>query len=327
LKTLFVRELQPNQVAKSVFLVQSKEVRQDKGGKSYLSLLLGDRTGMLEARMWDGVAEVADTFDRNDFVEVKGLVQVYRNRPQMQVHTLRRLDDAGVLIGDFIPHTAQDVGVMWTELRSAVTAMANPQLRALLEAFLDDPEIAPRYRTAPAAKTIHHAVLGGLLEHVLSLVRLGRAVASNYPFVDPDLLLAGIVLHDLGKIYELDYRRGFSYTTPGKLLGHMAIVLSLLQTKVLTVPDFPPKLKMLVEHMILSHHGHHEFGAPTLPAFPEALLLHYLDDMDSKMESMRASLANDPFVEGEWTGMNPALDRQVLKKDKFLASDDDAGTR
>ena len=327
MKTLFVRELQPNQVAKSVFLVQSKEVRQDKGGKSYLSLLLGDRTGMLEARMWDGVAEVADTFDRNDFVEVKGLVQVYRNRPQMQIHTLRRLDDSGVRMADFVPHTAQDIGVMWTELRAAVAAVANPQLRALLDAFLDDPEIAPRYRAAPAAKTIHHAVLGGLLEHVVSLVRLGRAVAPNYPFVDPDLLLAGIVLHDLGKIYELDYRRSFSYTTPGKLLGHMAIVLNLLQAKVLTVPDFPPKLKMLVEHMILSHHGHHEFGSPTLPAFPEALLLHYLDDLDSKMESMRASLANDPFVEGEWTGMNPALDRQILKKDKFLAPDDDAGTR
>lgn len=327
MKTLFVRELQPNQVAKSVFLVQSKEVRQDKGGKSYLSLLLGDRTGNLEARMWEGVAEVVDTFDRDDFVEVKGLVQVYRNRPQMQVHTIHRLDDTGVQLADFVPHTAHDVNVMWTELRAAVAAVANPHLRALLDAFLDDPEIAPRYRAAPAAKTMHHAVLGGLLEHVTSLVRLARAVTPNYPIVDPDLLLAGIVLHDLGKIYELDYRRTFSYTTPGKLLGHMAIVLNLLQAKVAAVPGFPPKLKMLVEHLILSHHGHHEFGSPTLPAFPEALLLHYLDDLDSKMESTRASLANDPLVEGEWTGRNPALDRQILKKDKFLAPDDDAGTR
>jgi 3'-5' exoribonuclease len=321
LKTLFVRDLEPNQVARSVFLVHSKEIRLDRGGKSYLSLVLADRTGAVEARMWDGIGEVVHTFDRNDFVEVEGQVQVHRLKPQLNVFQVRRVADDSVHIADFLASTEQDVDGLWSELRAAVRTMRNPHLRALLDAFLDDPEISCRFRTAPAAKTIHHAVLGGLLVHVVSLLRLGRAAAPNYPFVDPDLLLAGIVLHDLGKIYELDYRRSFSYTTTGKLLGHMAIALNLLQAKVAALSGFPPRLKILVEHLILSHHGRYEFGSPTLPAIPEALLLHYLDDLDSKMESMRASLAHDPCVEGEWTGINLALDRQVLKKDKFLAEE------
>ena len=216
---------------------------------------------------------------------------------------------------------------MWTELTAAVAAMGNPHLRALVEAFLQDPEIAERYRTAPAAKTLHHAVLGGLLEHVVSLVRLGGPAARHYPIVDPDLLLTGIVLHDLGKIYELDYRRSFSYTTPGQLLGHMAIVVRLLHAKAAAVPGFPPRLATLVEHLILSHHGRYEFGSSRLPLFPEALLLHYLDDLDSKMESMRASLANDAALEGEWTSWNASLDRPILKKDRFLAGDTDGRTR
>ncbi len=327
MKTLFVRQLQPNQVAQSVFLVHSKELRQDKGGKSYLSLVLGDRTGQLDARMWEGAAEVADTFDRDDFVEVKGIIQVHRNRPQMHIQSLRRVEENGLPLAEFLPHTEKDVEAMWRELRSAVAEMRDVRLRALLDAFLDDPEIAGRYRTAPAAKTMHHAVLGGLLEHVTSLVRLGRAAAPNYPFVDPDLLLAGIVLHDLGKIYELDYRRSFGYTTTGRLLGHMAIVLKLVQQKVAGLPDFPPRLQVLVEHLILSHHGQHEFGSPALPVIPEALLLHYLDDMDSKMESMRAAVAADPGCDQEWTGLNPALGRMVLRKDKFLAANGDDGTR
>ena len=253
MKTLFVRDLQPNQVARSVFLVQSKEIRQDRAGKSYLTLVLADRTGTVEARMWDGIGEVVHTFDRNDFVEVEGQVQVHRLKPQLNVFQVHRIADASVQIGDFLASTDQDVDALWSELRGAIRAMRNSHLRALLDAFLDDPEIACRFRTAPAAKTIHHAVLGGLLVHVVSLLRLGRAAAPNYPFVDPDLLLAGIVLHDLGKIYELDYRRSFSYTTAGKLLGHMAIALNLLQAKVAGLPGFPPKLKILVEHLILSN--------------------------------------------------------------------------
>lgn len=326
MKTHFIRELEPNQVVTSYFIVHSKEVRLKKTGDPYLNLILADRSGVLDAKMWDGVPEVMETFERDDFVKVKGLVQVFRNKPQMTVHKLRRLEDREVNFADYFPHTERNIDEMWTELRAAVAGMQDAHLRGLVEAFLNDEEIGRRFRQAPAAKSLHHARIGGLLEHVLSLAGLCRRSAEHYPFIDADLLLTGVILHDLGKVFELHYQRSFGYTTEGQLLGHMIIVLDLLQAKAASVPGFPPKLKMLVEHMILSHHGHYEFGSPKLPMFPEALLLHYLDDLDSKLESMRASLMSDQNIEGEWTSFNPSLERPLLKKEKFLAEARPAAT-
>jgi 3'-5' exoribonuclease len=183
---------------------------------------------------------------------------------------------------------------------------------------LDDPDIAARMRRAPAAKQIHHAFLGGLLEHVTSLCRLAGMTASHYSIVDCDLLIAGIVLHDIGKIHELSYERGFSYTTDGQLLGHITIGVQMVAEKLRGLPDFPPRLRTLVEHMILSHHGQLEFGSPKLPMFPEAVLLHYLDDLDSKMECMRALIENDRQVEGCFTTYSSALERVALKKGRYL---------
>jgi 3'-5' exoribonuclease len=319
LKSHFVRDLQAEQVVTSSFIVQSKEVRQKKSGEPYLSLLLADRTGVLDAKMWDGVAEICDTFGRDDFVKVKGLIQEFHNKPQMTVHKLQRLEDGEIDPADYFPHTEKNVEEMWGELRRTAASLANPHLRALLEAILGDEEIAERYRTAPAAKTIHHARLGGLLEHVISLLGLCRRVAEHYPLIDTDLLLTGAVLHDIGKIYELDYRRSFGYSTAGQLLGHLIIGLQMVDGKIAGIAGFPPKLKMLVEHLILSHHGQYEFGSPKLPSFPEALLLHHLDNLDSKIESMRMTVENDRNIAGEWTNYNPALERPVLKMDRFLA--------
>ena len=318
MKPHYIREIKPEEVITSFFLVKEKEVRQKRSGEPYLTLTLADKTGTLDARMWDGVVEVAETFDRDDFVKTKGLVQIFHNRPQMTVHKLRRVEDHEVDFADYFPHTTRDVGQMWAELRAGVGAMAHPQLRALLEAFLDDEHIAGRFRAAPAAKTLHHATIGGLLEHVVSLLHLARLAASHYHFLDSDLLLAGVVLHDIGKIYELDYQRTFRYSTQGQLLGHMVIALDLLRAKAAALPDFPPRLKVLLEHLILSHHGQYEFGSPRLPAFPEAMALHLLDNLDSKLESMRASIEGDPNIEGEWTGYNPSLERALLKKDRYL---------
>ena len=301
MKSPYISELEPNRVITTSFLVHSKEVRQKKSGELYLSLLLGDRTGELDAKMWDNVGEVIDSFDRDDFVKVKGLIQVFHNRPQLTIHKLRRMDDSEIDFVDYFPSSRRDPGEMWSELRGIVAGIANPHLKALLEALLDDDDVSRRFRRAPAAKQIHHAYLGGLIEHVLSLCTLARLTAAHYPFVDPDLLIAGVVLHDIGKIYELNYERGFSYSNDGQLLGHISIGMRLVADKLHGLPDFPAPLRALVEHMILSHHGQLEFGSPKLPQFPEALLLHYLDDMDSKMECMRALIENDRQVEGCFT--------------------------
>ena len=322
MKSPFVTEVEPNKVITTSFLVNSKEIRQKKSGEFYLSLLLGDRTGELDAKMWDNVAEVMDDFDRDDFVKVKGLVQIFHNRPQLTIHKMRRMDDSEIDYVDYFPASRRDPNEMWAELRGVVAGVANVHLKALLNAVLDDPEIGARFRRAPAAKSIHHAWLGGLIEHVLSLCALARMAASHYQFIDYDLLITGVVLHDIGKIYELSYERGFSYSSDGQLLGHIHIGLRLVGDKLRGLPGFPPALRSLVEHMILSHHGQLEYGSPKLPQFPEALLLHYLDDMDSKMECMRGLVENDPQVEGCFTSFHNSLDRTVLKKDRFLAPPD-----
>jgi len=319
MKSPCVCDIEPGKVATATFLVLSKDVRQKKTGEPYLSLVLGDRTGELDAKMWDNVAEVMGTFDRDDFVRVKVLLQIYNNRPQFTLHTLKRVDEASVDPADFFPASLRDPQEMLAELRAIVCEVKNPHLRALLELFLSDEEIVRRYIKAPAAKGIHHAYLGGLIEHVLSVAGLCKLAAAHYPSVDLDLLLAGAVLHDVGKIYELSYDRSFSYTSEGQLLGHIALGLRMLQEKLAQLPDFPPRLRALVEHLIVSHHGELEFGSPKVPLFPEALLLHYLDDLDAKMECMRALVDKDRLVEGDWTAYSPSLERVVLKKLKYLA--------
>src|SRR5207302_1678050 len=207
-----------------------------------------------------------------------------------------------------------------------VATFQNQHLRALIELFMADPEIAAAYRNAPAAKTLHHAYIGGLLDHVVSLFRSCDLVCRNYPQVNRDLLLTGAFLHDIGKIHELTYKRSFSYTTRGQLLGHMIIELEMLQTKLAQFPDFPLEFKTLLEHLIISHHGQYEFGSPKLPMFPEALMLHYLDDLDSKMESMRAHFDREAGQENPWTSYNGSLGRPLLNSNKFLHQADAPAT-
>ena len=318
MKSPFVKEMEPNKVITTSYLVHSKEIRQKKSGEFYLSLLLADRTGELDAKMWDNVSDVIDTFDRDDFVKVKGLLQVFHNRPQLTIHKMRRMDDSEIEYCDYFPSSRRDPDEMWNELRGIVAGIGNPHLRALLNGMLDDPDIAIRYRRAPAAKSIHHAFLGGLIEHVLSLCALARTVGPHYPNVDCDLLMTGVILHDIGKIYELNYERGFSYSNEGQLIGHINIAMRMVGDQLRALPDFPPLLRSLVEHMILSHHGELEFGSPKVPLFPEALLLHHLDNLDSKMECMRALIENDRQVDGCFTSFSPTLERTALKMDRYL---------
>jgi 3'-5' exoribonuclease len=318
MKSPYAGELVPNQTITTSFLVHVKEIRQKKGGEFYLSLLLGDRTGDVDAKMWDNVNDVLDVFERDDFVKVKGLVQIFHNRPQLTIHKLRRMEESEVDFADYFPASKRDPEEMWRELQGIVAEIGNPHLKALLNAMFADEDIAQRYRRAPAAKQIHHAFLGGLLEHVLSVCAMAKPAAAHYANIDRDLLLTGVLLHDIGKIYELSYERGFSYSSEGQLIGHIAIASRMLHEKLRGLPGFPPKLRAMVEHLILSHHGQLEFGSPKLPSFPEALLLHYLDDLDSKMECMRALIEKDPYVEGCFTGYSGVLDRVVLKKERYL---------
>jgi 3'-5' exoribonuclease len=318
MKSPYVSELEPNQTINGVFLVAQKEVRQKKTGDPYLSLTLTDRTGDLDAKMWDNAQEVIDAFEKDSFIRVKGMVQVFQNRPQLSIHKLQPVPESEVDVADYLPASKRDRDEMFRELQGWVDGFTNPHLRVLVKTIIGDEIIGFAYRTAPAAKSVHHAWIGGLIEHVLSLCHLAKFTAAHYEGIDLDLLLSGVILHDVGKIYELTYVRSLGYSDQGQLLGHIMMGTHMVDEKIRAIPDFPPKLRELLLHMILSHHGQLEFGSPKLPVFPEAMLLHLLDNMDSKMETMRGLVERDRGIEGCWTGYSSILERSVLKKDRYL---------
>jgi 3'-5' exoribonuclease len=318
MKTPFIGDLAPNDVVTAQFLVISKDIRQKKTGEPYLTLHLADRTGELEAKMWDNVAEVMHTFERDDFVKVKGLLQIYQNRSQFTIHKLRRLEDHEVEPDDYFPCSERNPDEMFAELQGIIADLQNAHLRALLNAIFGDTQLAELYKVAPAAKSIHHACRGGLIEHVLSLCTLAKLTAAHYKDIDLDLLLTGVMLHDIGKIEELSSRRSFGYSAEGQLLGHIVMGVKLVGAKLEKIPDFPPKLRSLLEHMIISHHGELQFGSPKVPIFAEALLLHHLDNMDSKMDALKRALKRDQLLEGEFTSWVSPLERVLLKKEKYL---------
>ena len=320
MKEFFISECsqQENKIITSSFVVASKQVKAKKNGEPYLALVLADRSGQIEAKMWDNVDEFIAIFEQDDFLKIKGLINKYKNRFQLTIHKLRRMEEAEIDYTDYLPKTTKDIGELWRTVTEFVGTFQDPHLKSLVELFMADAEIAERYRNAPAAKTLHHAYIGGLLDHVVSLFRSCDLMSRNYPQINRDLLLTGAFLHDIGKIQELTYNRAFSYTTRGQLLGHMIIELELLQAKLAQLPGFPQELKTLLEHMIISHHGQYDFGSPKLPMFPEALMLHYLDDLDSKMEAMRAHFERESELEGPWTSYNASLDRPLLDSRKFL---------
>jgi 3'-5' exoribonuclease len=308
-----------NKVITSSFVVVSKQIKPKKSGEPYLALTLGDRSGHLDAKMWDNVEQVLNAFEQDDFLKIKGLVNKYKNRFQLTVHKLRKLGESEIEFADYLPKTTKNIDELWQTLRDFVASIRSPHLRSVIQAFMADPEIGAAYRNAPAAKTLHHAYIGGLLDHVVSLFRSCDLMCRNYPQINRDLLLSGAFLHDVGKIHELTYNRSFSYTTRGQLLGHMVIELEMLHAKMALVPGFPDELKTLLEHLIISHHGQYDFGSPKLPMFPEALMLHYLDDLDSKMEAMRAHFEREADLDSPWTSYNGSLGRPLLNTAKFLA--------
>jgi 3'-5' exoribonuclease len=322
MKSHYVSDLQDGQAVISLFLVAVKEIRtSQRSGKSWLELALRDRTGSIPAKMWDNFEALAKTFEADDVVQIRGRVKLYNGQKEM---TLEQIVPAAVRdydLSDFLAHTKHDVEKLFGDLSAAVAAVKNPWIKRLLESVVTDPAIVPKLKRAPAAMSMHHAFVGGLLEHTVSLIGLGRAVAAHYPELDFDVLLAGIVLHDIGKIDELSYERATNYTTAGRLLGHITIGTLLAREKIKAIAGFPETLAILIEHLILSHHGTYEFGSPSLPQTREAIALHFLDDMDSKMAAMRTTLEGASGNE-EWTERNPALHRALLRTDKFLAAED-----
>jgi 3'-5' exoribonuclease len=316
-----------NKTVTGFFVAGTRQLRTKADGSAYLALTLCDRTGQLEGRMWE--ADEAGEFKAGDVVKLRGLVCRYQERLQIKVDKLRRADeaaDAGQFEpGDFVPHTKYAIDDLWSRLEGYVAGFADPHLQQLVRLFLEDASLAPQLREAPAAKMMHHAWIGGLLEHIVSLADICSFAAGHYPGINRDLLLTGAILHDIGKLVELRWGTSFEYTLEGQLLGHISLGLAMIDQKVALVPGFPPRLKLLVEHLVLSHHGRYEFGSPKLPMIPEAMLLHYLDDLEAKMQTMHAELARslaNGRAPGAMTDWVRALERPLLDTEGFLAGED-----
>ena len=319
-----------NQPITSFFVIASITARDKKGSAGqYLALTLADKSGQFEARMWEDFADALQTCAAGCYVKVQGQVSKYQGKFQITLTKMRLAAASEIDTADFIPTTQYDIPTMAAELRSYVAAFTNPHLRRLVLSFLDDPTLGPAFLEAPAAKRLHHAWIGGLLEHVLHLVRICLATAPFYPEVDPDLLVTGAILHDIGKVRELSWANTFDYTLEGQLIGHISIAQRLLQEKITQLDaadpadSFPPQLRLLIEHMILSHHGKLEFGSPKLPMTPEAMLLSALDDLEAKFQALRnefAAAAASGRSASEPTEWVRSMDRALFNSQAWLNS-------
>jgi 3'-5' exoribonuclease len=319
MKEIFIADLarvDENKPFDSIYLVLSKQQRTTKTAKAYLSLILGDNSGQIESRVWDPQdPRIAQDFNKGDVVKVRGCVSRFEGVLQLKIDQLRKLSATEFDRMDLLPATTYDIETLWQQLELAVAGFSEVYLQRLVIAMLADPVVRAAFREAPAAKQLHHAFLGGLLEHVVSLVGLAKRVLPHYPILMPDLVLTGVILHDIGKIRELAWETGFEYTLEGTLLGHIQIGASMIEKTMDSIPGFPARLKTLVLHMILSHHGKLEFGSPKLPMIPEALMLNFLDDMDAKMQTLATEFqkaARQGKGPGEMTDRIWALDQRTM---------------
>jgi 3'-5' exoribonuclease len=310
---VFVSEIRDRTQVDSVFLVKEKISSLARNGKPYLTLHLMDKTGEIEGRVWENVDSLGSLFEKDDFIAVRAKATVYLGKMQLIVADLSRVPDQEVHLPNFLPEGERAVAEMLAELTSLVATCADGNLRRLLLAFFGDADFLELYSKAPAAKGMHHVYLGGLLEHSLAVARLVDVIAPLYPSLNRDLLLAGALLHDVGKVREMTYLRSFDYTDEGKLLGHISIGVEMVNEKLAAMGDFPAETAMLIKHMILSHHGQYEFGSPKRPKTIESTVLNYLDDLDSKINGIRTHMKKELASQSRWTAYHRLYDRYFYK--------------
>jgi len=314
----YVAKLADGDAVEEVYLVSDKQLRANRNGNLYIQVDLRDRTGVINARLWNAGEPLFRSFDPGDFVRARGKVQLFQGALQIILSHLERVEPDQVELTDFLPHSEQDIGTLWQRLKDALRKLGNPHLRALVECFLMDDQFVRDFGHCPAGVRNHHAYVGGLLEHVVTLLDAADRLLPLYPGVDRDLLLIGVFLHDCGKVRELSYRRAFAYTDEGQLLGHITIGVEMVTEKVAQVPQltgepFPRELLLRIKHMILSHHGQLDFGSPVLPMTPEAILLASLDNLDAKVHTFTRDIREDRNATSAWTPFNQSLQRRLFK--------------
>jgi len=314
-KRQYIADIEPNQDIEDQFLVTEKELRTARNGSAFLTLKLTDRTGRLVARVWQDAEQVDARVVTGEVATVRGRSESYRNQLQLQVRSIVMVPRAAVDPADFLPRCPLDPDRLWEDFKGLVASLGRGSLKKLMLRLLADTDLSARLRLAPAAKSIHHAYLGGLLEHSVSVARLLDRVIEHYGALDldRDLLITGALLHDIGKIDEYRYDLAIDYSDRGRLIGHMVLGWQIVQDQIRDLQGFPERDEVLLNHLILSHHGEAAFGAVRLPMTREAFLLHYADDMDAKMHHLSRLLASDTDDHGSWTGYQNLYGRFLFK--------------
>jgi 3'-5' exoribonuclease len=321
-KNQYIRELKDKDVVHNPFLIKFSALAVGKNGKPYMNLVLMDKTGEVEARLWEDAAKYSGEAVRDAFVLVEGRCQLFQGRRQVVINRMGVLREDEVDVRDYIAEGEVDAEALYGQLLGYVASMQDPYYKALAESILrDDADVVDRIKRAPAAKSVHHAYRGGLLEHVISITGILDHMAAHYgKYVDRDLLFLGGFLHDIGKLWELSYERVTDYTTEGKLIGHLVMGSELVEKKVRElegVPNrlpgkFPDEKRLLVKHLILSHHGKLEYASPKRPKCIEALIVHMIDDLDSKVNAIQKFVSQDA-TPGKWTALNRQFERFFYK--------------
>jgi 3'-5' exoribonuclease len=307
----WLKDLEENEQVRGCYLVKEKRLGTTRRGEPFLSLVLTDRSGEIEAKVWDNAEEISNIFSEGDVMQVEGSTGSYRGKIQLTLTSASTCEE-DFDISMLLESSHLPAGEMFKSLREILHTIENPHLRALADRFLADKDFVTELKQAPAAKNFHHGYIGGLLEHTLGVCKLAKTVASMYPSLDEDLLVFGAFVHDIGKIRELRCRPVIDYTDEGRLIGHVVLGTHMLEEKIRSLKEFPVDLEIKIMHLVLSHHGEYEFGSPKRPKFLEAFALHLLDDLDAKINGLGRFIEQDR-QKGSWTEFNRLFTRYLLK--------------
>jgi len=311
-----LKELKPGDTFVGFYIIKSKRIRQTRDEKFFIDLDLQDASGSLNAKIWDNYERVKDEFERGDVVKVEASVDQYKDTNQAKIKKLRKARPEDPVDWDLlVASSPEDVEMMFKEVRGFIEEVKNPHLKELLYLFFDDEELAGKIKRGAAARNIHQAYMGGLLEHVWHMAKIARAVIREvYPKLNSDLVMTGVLLHDLGKIQELEFSPSISYTKLGYLEGHIFLGLKMLNEKLRLLPSFPDELRLQLEHIIISHHGEREWGSPILPATPEAMLVHHIDNLDARVTIVLEAISGDLNEAEDFTNYHQILERHLYKR-------------
>jgi 3'-5' exoribonuclease len=315
MKKRYINDIRAGDVIDETFVLSEKILSQKRDGNNFLNITLSDKTGTIKGVVWDDVDRISAGATSGEYVHVNGNVREYRGALQVVIKRMEPITSNGVDPADFLPQTLRDIDGMFDRLVKITDSIKADYLKRLVDAFWKDKEFIRKFKTAPAAKKMHHAYIGGLLEHTLSMVSLADKIAGHYSGVDRDLLIAGAIFHDIGKIDEFEYQIKIDYSDKGRLLNHIVIGLKMVDEKLSEIQEFPEDEALLLKHMIVSHHGAREFGSPEPPKIIEAVLLNYIDEIDSKVNGIRDFIASEDPDE-TWTSFHRILERHFYRGKK-----------